>query len=421
LSIGRESRGARSRSVALSRTAVTLARPEGGTFDGIDPQAATAKYIDSLGPAALQKAHDYTIGREWMLLWALLVAGVVTWLIVRSGLLDRLDRRFDQRRLALRAFLVSLVYLVLASLLTLPWTIYSDWWRERGYGRTSQPLADFLGQGVLSIAVTSLVGAIFFIGVYWLIRRTGRAWWLWSGGLAAVALAFVMLLSPVLIEPLFNKYEPVPPGQVLDAVVSMAQRAGIPADKVYMFNGSRQSNNFTANAGGVGSTARVAISDVALKNASLDEVRAVTGHEIGHYVLKHTWWGILVFSVLAIVFFWLADRLFPRFARAFGSNAAIGDPRGIPVLMFIISLLGLVALPLLNTFSRTLESQADMYSLRTENRPDALSSALVKTAEYRYPRPSAVEEFIFYDHPSVERRVLTAMKWKAAHPEPPAQ
>jgi STE24 endopeptidase len=386
-----------------------------------DPQAATAKYIDSLGPAALQKAHDYTIGREWMLLWALLVAGVVTWLIVRSGLLDRLDRRFDQRRLALRAFLVSLVYLVLASLLTLPWTIYSDWWRERGYGRTSQPLADFLGQGVLSIAVTSLVGAIFFIGVDWLIRRTGRAWWLWAGGLAAVALAFVMLLSPVVIEPLFNKYEPVPPGQVRDAVVSMAQRAGIPADKVYMFNGSRQSNNFTANAGGVGSTARVAISDVALKNASLDEVRAVTGHEIGHYVLKHTWWGILVFSVLAIVFFWLADRLFPRFARVFGSNAAIGDPRGIPVLMFIISLLGLVALPLLNTFSRTLESQADMYSLRTENRPDALSSALVKTAEYRYPRPSAVEEFIFYDHPSVERRVLKAMKWKAAHPEPPAQ
>ena len=130
----------------------------------------------------------------------------------------------------------------------------------------------------------------------------------------------------------------------------MAQRAGIPANKVYMFNGSRQSNNFTANAGGVGSTARVAISDVALKNASLDEVRAVTGHEIGHYVLKHTWWGILFSRSLAILFFWLADRLFPRFARAFGSNAAIGDPRGIPVLMFIVSLLGLLALPLLNTF-----------------------------------------------------------------------
>lgn len=386
-----------------------------------DPNAATARYIDSLGPAALQKAHDYTIGKEWMLLWALIVAAAVTWVIVRSGLLDRLDRRFDQKRLALRAFVVSLVYFIVASVLTLPWTIYSDWWREKTYGRTSQPLGDFLGQGALSIAITSLVSAVFFIGVYWLIRRTGKRWWLWSGGLAAVLLAFVMLLAPVVIEPLFNTYEPVPPGQVRDAVVEMAGRAGIPPNKIYMYNGSRQSNNFTANAGGVGSTARVAISDVALKNASLDEVRAVTGHEIGHYVLKHTWWGILFFSVLAMVLFWLADRLFPRFARAFGSTAAIGDPRGIPVLVFIVSLLGLIALPLLNTFSRTLETQADQYSLRTENRPDALSSALVKTAEYRYPRPSAVEELVFYDHPSVERRVRMAMEWKAAHPEPPTQ
>jgi len=89
------------------------------------------------------------------------------------------------------------------------------------------------------------------------------------------------------------------------------------------------------------------------------------------------------------------------------------------VLMFIVSLLGLLTLPIFNTFSRTLESQADAYSLRTENRPDALSTALVKTAEYRYPRPNAVEEFIFYDHPSVERRVHAAMKWKGAHPPTP--
>jgi STE24 endopeptidase len=158
---------------------------------------------------------------------------------------------------------------------------------------------------------------------------------------------------------------------------------------------------------------------VAFKNASLDEVRAVTGHEIGHYVLKHTWWGILFFSILAVVFLWLADRLFPWFARRFGSSAMIADPRGVPILMFVVGVLSFIASPLLNTFSRTLESQADAYSLRTENRPDALSTALVKTAEYRYPRPGRLEEIVFYDHPSVERRVHTAMEWKAAHPEPP--
>ena len=383
-----------------------------------DPNAATAQYIDNLGPAALQKAHDYTVGKEWMLLWGLLVGALVTWLIVRSGILDRLEQRIAERRRNLRAFVVSLVFLIVSAVLTLPWTVYASWWREKGYGRTSQPFMDWLAQNALALAISSVLTALFMIGVYWLIRRTGRRWWLWSGALTAVVLAFVLLLSPILIEPLFNKYEPVPPGQVRDAVVEMAQRAGIPPSKVYMYNGSRQSNNFTANAGGVGSTARVAISDVALKDASLDEVRAVTGHEIGHYVLKHTWWGVLFFSVTAVILFWLAEKLYPRFARAFGTDAPIGDPRGIPVLFFLISFFSFIGMPVLNTFGRTLESQADMYSLRTENRPDALSTALVKTAEYRYPRPNAVEEFIFYDHPSVERRVRTAMEWKAAHPEP---
>jgi STE24 endopeptidase len=386
-----------------------------------DVNAATARYIDSLGPAALQKAHDYTVGKEWMLLWDLIVAGLVTWLIVRSGILDRLEAKIAERRRNLRVFVVTLVFFVVSTLLSLPWSIYESWWREKSYGRTSQPLGDFLGQSALAVTISSLLTAIFAIGVYWLMRRTGRRWWIWSGGLTAIALAFMMLLAPILIEPLFNKYTPVPPGPVRDAVVEMAGRAGIPSNKIYMFNGSRQSNNFTANAGGVGSTARVAISDVALKNASLDEVRAVTGHEIGHYVLKHTWWGALIFSVLAVILFWLADKLYPRFARWFGTDATLSDPRGVPVLVFLVSFLGLLASPLFNTFSRTIETQADAYSLRTENRPDALSTALVKTAEYRYPRPGTLEEIVFYDHPSVERRVHTAMEWKAAHPEPPTQ
>jgi STE24 endopeptidase len=386
-----------------------------------DPNAATARYIESLGPAALQKAHDYTVGKEWMLLWALVVAAIVTWLIVRSGVLDRLDAKLGDKRRNLRAFVVAFAYFVISAILTLPWTVYADWWREKSYGRTSQPFADWLMQLGIAALVSAIVGGLFFLCLYLLMRRAGKRWWLWSGFLAAAIFAISALASPVLIEPLFNHYTPVPPGQVRDAVVEMAQRAGIPPDKVYMYNGSRQSNNFTANAGGVGSTARVAISDVAFKNASLDEVRAVTGHEIGHYVLKHTWWGILFYSVLAVILFWIADRTFGWFARRFGSSATIAEPRGLPVLMFMVSLFGLLALPILNTFSRTLEAQADQYSLATENRPDALSTSLVKTAEYRYPRPGRIEEIIFYDHPSVESRVRHAMEWKAAHPEPPAR
>ena len=379
-------------------------------------EAATARYIDGLGAANLEKAAAYTNGNHWILLWNLVVAGLVTWLIVKWGLLDLIEKRIGERRRGLRAFAVSATYFLVSAVMTLPWTIYEGWFRETSYGRTSQPIGDFLFQATLSTVISTVVAALFMMGVYWLIRRTGKRWWLWSGGLVAAGLAFIILLSPVLIEPLFNKYEPVPAGEVRDAVVEMAGRAGIPPEKIYMYDGSRQSNNFTANAGGVGNTARVAISDVALKSASLDEVRAVTGHEIGHYVLKHTWYGILFFSVAAIALFWLADRLFPRFARAFGSTASVGDPRGLPVLIFIGAAFMLLISPLLNSFARTIETHADQYSLETENKPDGLASALVKTAEYRYPRPGKLEEIIFYDHPSVENRVRRAMQWKAEHP-----
>jgi len=232
-----------------------------------------------------------------------------------------------------------------------------------------------------------------------------------------VGLSAFLLLAPIAIEPLFNDYKPVPAGPVRDALVIQAKAAGVPEDRIFVYDGSRQSNNFTANVSGIGSSARIAISDVALKGANLDEVRAVTGHEIGHYVLGHVWRSIGVFSALAILFFFLADRTFPFFARLFGSAAkGIGDPAGLPVLLFILGLLSLLGQPLLNAYIRQGEREADRYSLETVNLPDALATALVKTAEYRNPRPSRLQEVLFYTHPSVEKRVTAAMEWKAANP-----
>lgn len=379
-------------------------------------QAATARYIDSLGADELRKAAEYTVGNHWLLLWNLVVSAIVTWLIVRSGVLDRLEARLQRRGFALRAFLVSACYLLVSAILTLPWTIYESWWRERAYGRSSQPIGDFLMQTSIAGILTVLLGGLFLLGVYALIRKTGRRWWVWSGALTAGALAFFLLLSPILIEPLFNQYRPVPAGDVRDALVEMAERAGIPEDRLFMYDGSRQSNNFTANVSGVLGSARIAISDVAMKEASLDEVKAVTGHEIGHYVLGHVWRSVIVFSLVAVLIFFLIDRLFPWFARTFGSDARLDEPRGVPVLAFMVSLFLLLAMPATNLMSRMMESEADAYSLRTVGEPDGLASSLVKTAEYRYPRPHPLQEAVFYTHPSVERRVLRAMQWKARHP-----
>lgn len=380
----------------------------------VDPAVEAANMVDALGPEALEKAANYTVGGHWLLLWGLLVSALVTWLIVRWGILDKIWTKLEMRSWAFRTFVVGAAYAIISSLMFLPWTIYTDWWRETSYERTSQPIADFLSQGAISGIISALALGLFFLGVYALIRKSGKRWWLWSGGLAAFAITVLLLISPILIEPLFNEFNPVPEGEVRTAIEAMADEADIPHDRIFMYDGSRQSNNFTANVSGVFGSARIAISDVALKEASLDEVKAVTGHEIGHYVLGHIWRTVAMLSVLAIVLFFLADRLFPWFARKFGSSASIADPTGLPVLLFVVGLLGQLAQPLTNGMTRMGEREADNYSLQTVNLPDALAGALIKTAEYRYPRPAALQELLFYTHPSVEWRVRNAMNWKAA-------
>ena len=380
-----------------------------------DVQQATDTYINSLGIEALAKATAYTSGSHWILLWGFLISALTTWVFVKYGILNKIDAKLNKRSLWLRSFVISGAFIFLSSLLMLPWSIYSDWWREVSYGKTSQPIEDFLSQGGISLLLSSLLGGLFFSGIYFFIRRVGQFWWAWSGGLTAVFISTMMLLGPIWIEPLFNKYTPLPQGEVKEALELLAKQANIDPDRIFVYDGSRQSNRFTANVSGLGSSARIAISDVALKSASLDEVKAVTGHEIGHYVSGHVWNLIGTATVLAMLFFYLANALFSKVSRSIGLASVIADPIGIPVLLLCVSFLALLAQPVINFVVRQGEIEADQYSYQSVNLPDAMATALVKTAEYRNPRPNAVQEFIFYSHPSVEKRVKAAMEWKAQH------
>lgn len=383
----------------------------------LTPAQEAARMVDSLGPEALAKAQAYTTGGHWVLLGGVLVTVLVAVIMVRLRLLDRIAARFAEPRRFGPTLVVSAAFLVISTLIALPWTLYTDWHRERAFGLSSQPLGDFLGQMALSEAISTALGALFLAGVYALIRKTGKRWWLWSGGFAGGVTLLALLAGPPLIEPLFNEYKPVPPGEVRTALEEIAEDVDIPKDRIFLYDGSRQSDRFTANVSGIGPSARIAISDVALKQASLAEVRAVTGHEAGHYKLGHVWRYVVIFPLLAMLFFFLLDRLFAPTARALGSDASLDEPRGLPVFAVVGAVLGLLVTPLTNTLTRVGEAEADHYSLVTVNEPDALATALVKTAEYRYPRPSALEEALFYTHPSVEKRALRAMEWKAAHPK----
>jgi STE24 endopeptidase len=389
-----------------------------------DPAAATAAYLAQLPPEAHVKAQHYTQGGHWLLLWGFLVSVLSAWIIIRSGVLSRVQQGIEREkgRPFLASLLVATVFVVFSWLLELPWSVYADWWRQKQYGLTSQAFSGWLGENLMGTAISVMFTALFLALLYVLIRKARKLWWLWAGGLTAVFIIFGMLIAPIYIEPLFNKYTPAPPGPVRDQVVAMAEQVGIPHDKIFVYDGSKQSNAYTANVSGLGGSARVAMSDVMFKKgADIAEVRGVVGHEMGHYAHQHSLWITGIFAVLAVVAFFIVDRTFPWFAGVLNAKGATGiaDPAGLPVLAVILAVLGLLGGPLTNTLVREVESDADRYSLVNFNEPDGLAKALVKTIEYRAATPSKLEEVLFYDHPAVGVRVRRAMDWKATHPKSP--
>ena len=387
----------------------------------IDPAAETARWLATISPEDLERAVAYTRGGHWLLLWGAIVAIVVAWIIIRTGVLsgirDRMERR--RKRPKLVSLVVGVVWILMDFVLTLPWAIYQAWWRETQYGLTEQPLAGWLTEALMETAITVVLLGLLIVALYAIIRHARRLWWAWGAGLTAVAVVFMMIVSPILFEPLFNDYTPAPDGPMRDAVVELAHATGTPDDKIYIYDGSKQSDRYTANVSGLFGSARVAMSDVMFaKGADLAEVRGVVGHEMGHYVHMHSLWMAGIMILLAGLAFWLIDRLFPVAKRLLGAGRVgdISDPAGLPVLAAIGAVIGLLLTPVTNTMIRVIEQDADQFSLTHANEPDGLSKALIKTAEYRAPSPSAIEEILFYDHPSVENRIRMGMEWKATHP-----
>ena len=386
-----------------------------------DPAAATAQWLATLSPQETARAIAYTHGSHWLILWSFLVSALVAWIIVRTGLLVAIRSRIERRRRRpiLASFAVALVYSAMSWALTLPWAIYQGWWREKQYGLTSQALGGWLGEAVIGAAISVVATSLLLVAIYALIRRARRFWWAWAAGVTAAFIVIGLVLAPLVIEPIFNTYTPAPNGPVRDAVVALAKQTGTPSDKIFIYDGSKQSDRYTANVSGLFGTARVAMSDTMFKQgADLAEVRGVVGHEMGHYVRAHILWTVGILVLLSVLAFWLTDRLYPVAHRLLRADRVgdISDPAGLPVLALVLAFLGVLGTPVFATMTRTMEEDADHFSLVHANEPDGLSKALIKTAEYRAPSPSVIEEFLFYDHPSVENRIRRAMEWKATHP-----
>ncbi|HEX2223473.1 MAG TPA: M48 family metallopeptidase [Thermoanaerobaculia bacterium] len=383
-----------------------------------DPEAATEAWLSRLTPEQRERSDAYFEGGYWLMLWDLLYTLAVAGLLLGTGFSARL-RDLAERRTRfrfLRLLFYGMAFLVLTELLTFPLTVYEDFFREHQYGMATQDFGGWLRDFLVGLALSAVFGGLAIAGLYTILRQTPRTWWIWGTAATLVFLVIGMLVAPVFIAPLFNTYTELEDPALRAPILSMARANGIPAEHVYVVDASRQTNRVSANVSGLGATLRISLNDNLLKRASPAGVEAVMGHEMGHYVLGHTYEGLIYMSLVFLVGFAFLNWAFGRVAGRGGGRwgiRGVDDVAGLPLMVALLSVYFLLASPVMNTIIRTNESEADLFGLNAARQPDGFAEVALMLSDYRKISPGPLEEWLFFDHPSGRTRILMAMRWKA--------
>jgi STE24 endopeptidase len=393
-----------------------------GAAEPFDIKAAVDAYLAKMPPAERARSNAYFEGGYWLLLGDFLSTVVVMWLLLRfrwSMRMRDLAERITRFR-SLQTVLYWVQFIIVASVLTFPLTVYEGYFREHEYGLLNQTFGPWMRDQAVMLAVSVVLGGILIIPLFGLVRRLGKSWWVWGAMVTILFLAFVILIAPVYISPLFNKYTKLQDPRIKDPILSMARANGIPATDVYEFDASRQSNRVSANVSGFAGTQRISLNDNLLKRCTLPEIQTTMGHEMGHYVLNHAYKGLVMFGVMVVIGFaflsWGINLGLARWGENWGIRG-MSDVAVLPLAIIGLAVYFFLITPVTNTITRTMEYEADMYGLNAARQPDGEANVDLMLGEYRKLDPGPVEEFIFFDHPSGRTRITAAMRWKAENPQ----
>ena len=380
--------------------------------------AATDAYLAEIPASAKTRSDAYFEGGYWLLLWDFLYGVVIALMLLNlrwSAAMRNLAERITRFK-PVQTAIYWIEYLLLTTVLAFPLTVYEGYIREHKYGLATQTLGPWLVDQLKGLGIGVVLGGIIVVVLFGIVRRLPRTWWIWGAVFTTAFNIFVVLIAPVYLFPIFNTIKRLDDPKITTPILSMARANGIPAKDVYQIDASKQSTRMSANVSGFGSTMRITLNDNLLRRGSPEEIQAVTGHEMGHYVLNHVYKGIMYQFIEIVVGFaflqWALGWSLARWGEKWQIRG-IGDPAVLPLVVLWVSVFFFVVTPLDNTFTRTQEYEADMYGVNASRQPDGFAQAAIHLGEYRKMSPGPLEEFIFYDHPSGRDRIYAAMRWKA--------
>jgi STE24 endopeptidase len=382
--------------------------------------AATNAYLAEMPAEARAKADAYFEGGYWLLLWDFLYVVAVSLILLNlrwSAKMRDWSERVTRFK-PVHTFVYWAQYLLLTTILYFPITVYEGFTREWKYGLATQTFGAWMGDEFKGLLVGLVLGGILVIPLFGLGRKAPRTWWIWGAGVMTVFTAFVALIAPVFIFPIFNKVTKLNDPKVTAPILSMARANGIPAHDVYQIDASKQTTRMSANVSGFGSTMRITMNDNLLKRGSSEEIQSVMGHEMGHYVLNHVYKGIVFFGIMFFIGFALLAYALNWSLARWGEKwqiRGLGDLAILPLVVLWASAFLFVLTPVQNSFIRIQEHEADMFGLNASAQPDGFAQAAIHLGEYRKMSPCPLEEWVFYDHPSGRNRIHDAMVWKGEH------
>jgi STE24 endopeptidase len=383
-----------------------------------DSNAATEAWMAQMPASAKAHSDAYFEGGYWLILWDFLYGAAVSLLLLNlrwsAAMRDRAERltRFKP----VQTFLYWLQYLIAITLLGAPLAIYEGYFREKQYGLATQTFGPWMGDQMKDLLISLVLGGIVAMALFGVVRRMPRTWHVWGAIVTIIFLIFGALIAPVFIFPLFNKITRLDDPRVTGPVIRMARANGIPVHDVFQIDASKQTTRMSANVSGFGKTMRITLNDNLLRRGSPEEIQAVMGHEMGHYVLNHVYKGMLFNLVLIVAAFAMLRWSLAWSLARWGGRwqiRGIGDPAVLPLAALLASIFFFILTPIINTQIRTAEAEADMFGINASRQPDGFAQAAIHLGEYRKMSPGPVEEWIFFDHPSGRDRIERAMRWKA--------
>jgi len=367
-------------------------------------------------PPDTAEARRYSRIRRWLgigefaISLALLVVLVITGWTFKLQNLAYLGGLLQSYSLALFVYVIML--LVIGKVLGLGMDYYS-FRLEHRYQLSNQKFRGWAWDEVKGFLVSAILAAILVELLYFVIRQFSQHWWLvaWVGFLGVVVL--LAQLAPVVLFPIFYKFEPLQDEELKLRLVRLGERAGTRVRGVYKWHLSEKSKKANAALTGLGNTRRIILADTLLDNYSADEVEAVLAHELGHHVHKHILKSIGVQAAVTMLGFWAANWALHYAVERRHIFVSLSDFANLPLLMLIFAVLSFLLMPALNAFSRFNERQADRYAFENIASVAPFISSMNKLAEQNLAErtPSRWVEWWFHSHPAVARRVAAAEQW----------